>query len=775
MRKICAVLAALALAACGGGGGSNSGGGSATGLSVSFATSSLAFSYNEDEAPRSQVIRASASGTTDKDVLLGAEVQGNGISLPIQVAVDQSSRTASITVTPQPGLAPGVYSGTIKMLACADNACKVHHGGSPYSVPYTVTVNARLKASVASYGLAAAQSASTTANFTFTAQPGATVSSSIEYDGAQSGWLAAQVVGNTVQLQGSAVGLPAGTYQAYVVLNAQPGGQRVRVPVSLTVSEGVVSVEGVSLKVDSAVTVPNMQGTVPLSLAIGASAKTWSASSDRAWLKVSDASGTFPATLTWTIDPLQFAQLDNNAIYKANIRVATDTMLERTITFEVQKALAEIKGLDSVALLAGQSGDLMLYGNGFSRLNGTGNFLSISGAQPASVNILSDNVIRVSLPANSAGQYLVSLRHASGLYSPQKVVQVNASENFAYQTLNTEGRKTTLVWDSVSKSAFVVNSTMKSVMRYAAVNGTFQLANTRSFPAVDGIAMTPDRTSLVVQSNGNTIYKLSPTDLSTQQTLILSTGSGYSEEFNVPLPITGDNRLMHANYGWIDLENASATQITFESNTYTHGNLAQWAAISGNGFRAMRSASGRVTPSDPLHHLDLVDGKFKTYPGSNTPFFYEYAVDYAGNNWAFNGQVFDFDLRLKGSFKLPSGWMSNRQVFSRNGARLYLFAQSTAAGTKPRVYVFDTSQQLSTTTEFPVVGFIEFDDLPNCPYDPYAGYYAGCYAFNTQIALSDDEQTFFLAGDKKFVVLPIPSNLRSTTANKLAPMLKVKL
>lgn len=772
MKRIFSLVFALTLSACGGGSSSSS----PTGLSVSFSMSSLAFSYVEGGAIRSQTIQASVSGKTDKDILIGAEVSGTGITTPIEVAVNEKAGTAAITVFPQGGLPAGTYSGTIKLLACADAYCKVHHGGSPFSVPYTVTVSPGLKLAVSGVSIGAAQTGSATSSVDYRVPAGAAISTSITYAGGQTDWLSAQVAGNAVQLQASAGHMPLGTYQATLTVSAPSINQSATIPVKFTVATGLVVPDSASLNVDSSTTAQQMQGQVPVAMAAGATAQTWTASSDQPWLKLAQTSGTFPATATWSIDQAAFSALANNARYKANIRFATDnSQLERTYVLDVYKALAEIKSLDSVALLAGQSGDVMLYGAGFDRLPSGSNAIAVAGIQPSAVSILSDKVIRVSLPGMSAGTYNVALKHASDATTPTKAIRVNGSESFSYQVFDTEGQKLTMVWDSVSKSAFVLNATMKSVMRYAAVNGTFQLAATRSFAGVDSIAMTPDRTALVLQSNYYTIYKLSPTDLSTQKMFVLSSGSSPSQT-GVSLPITGDNRLMHPSRGWIDLDTGAASPLVIDPASQFYADYhADWAAVSGNGLRVMRPDSGRVTPHSPIFHLDLVSGKFVAYPHNESPFFYRYAVDYAGNSWAFNNQVVDFGLNLKGSFKLPTGWSGNEQVFSRNGSRLYIYAQKASSTEKPRVYAFDTSQTLTTTTEFPIVGYVEVADLPNCPYNPNGGYNDQCYTFNTKIAISDDDQTMFIAGDKKFIVLPIPSNLRATPQVQLAPLVKIRL
>jgi hypothetical protein len=771
MPKILSLLLVLALAGCGGGG--DSGGTptstvppapapSATGLSVSFDKSSLNFEYSEGSTPPSQVVLATASGTTDKDILMGAEVTGSGIATPIRVVVDMVARTATITVVPAAGLASGTYSGSIKMLACADQACTVQHKGSPHTVNYTITVRPGLKPSATSLNLAATETgASSISTITFTPPAAnASVTASVNYLNGVAGWLNTQVSGTSLQVQASAAALSAGTYQANLLLSAPSSGQTVTIPVSLTVGSGLTVPETASIQVDSAVTAQQLQGSIALALAPGATATTWSASSDQAWLKLTRSSGSFSTQPAWTIDAAAFNALPNNAHYTAKVQVTTDSRLPaRTYTLDAHKALAEIKGLDALALLAGQGGDVLVYGNGFSSLSAGLNGVSVSGVQPKAASVLGDKVLRLTLPAVPAGSYAVTLKSASGMATASKNIVVTGSSTYSYQAFDTQGLKATLVWDAVSKSAFVVNGTLKSVMRYADVNGRFQLVTTRSFPAVDSIAMTPDHTALVLQSGFNTIYKLSPADLSTIATFNLGNFGGMVDYYSTPLTIMGDNRLMHPLFGWVDLDTGATSPLSYDIDRYYRGAPAGWGAVSGDGMRMLRPDSGMISPSGPMYHTDVASGKFAAYNSSLTPFFYRYAVNHDGSVWWVERDVVDFDLNLRGRAVLPDDWVGNRAAMSRDGTRLYEYTQSPTAGTKPRIYVFDTSQVQTTQVNMPVLGYIEFADLPNCPYDGNRGSYEGCQTFETHIAISDDGKTLFVAGDRKFVVVPIPASM----------------
>ena len=785
MNKILSLMLVFALSACGGGGGGDSGAvgvtptptptpttptpvptptptptSPATGLSITFNKSSLSFDYNEGTAPQAQVVLATAVGNTDKDILIGAELVGKGIQTPIGIAVDRANRTGTITVVPESGLAPGQYSGSIKMLACADQACTTQHGGSPYTITYSIVVRPVLSASVTALNMAVTETGTSEISTIPFTSPSATgdILATINYLSAQTGWLTTRITGNTVQVQASGQRLNAGTYQATVLLSVPSNGQAVTIPVKLTVGTGLTVPDGASISVDSATKVAQLQGSIPLAIAPGAAATTWIASSNVAWLKLARSTGDFSTSPAWSIDALAFSALTNNTRHTAEIRITTNSSLPaRVFKLDVNKALAEIKSLDALGLLAGQSGDILVYGSGFNKLVAGPEGVSISDVQASAVTVMSDKVLRISLPAMLADSHTVVLKSASGITTAGKNIIVTGESTYAYQALDTEGAASTVIWDAASKSAFVANRTLKSVTRYAEENGRFKPAATRIFSALDSIAMTPDHTALVVQAGYDVIHKVSPVTLETVVSHTLGSSSIQPQIYTQPLTIMGDNRLMQPERGWVDLDTGVVSPALFATAGAGH-TAAAWGIVSGDGMRMIRPDSGTTTPAGAMFHADVLgDSKFISYKTALLPYFYRATASHDGSVWSLQGKVVDFDLNLLGYAKLPDDWVSSLGVMTRDGTRLYHYAQSVTAGIKPRIYVFDTSKATTTEANLPVLGYVEFDDLPNCPYGPNSGAYGNCHTFETSMAISDDGKALFIVGDKKFVVLPIPS------------------
>lgn len=106
-------------------------------------------------------------------------------------------------------------------------------------------------------------------------------------------------------------------------------------------------------------------------------------------------------------------------------------------------------------------------------------------------------------------------------------------------------------------------------------------------------------------------------------------------------------------------------------------------------------------------------------------------------------------------------------AMSRDGTRAYVYAlHANAIGTYsepdpvvhlPRVYVFDTSSRLTTTVDYPILGFIELADYPSCraTQGPTA-----CEPYVFTLHLSADDRTLMVVGDRRLVVAPVPDALR---------------
>ncbi|HSY29690.1 MAG TPA: hypothetical protein VK832_19420, partial [Burkholderiaceae bacterium] len=325
----------------------------------------------------------------------------------------------------------------------------------------------------------------------------------------------------------------------------------------------------------------------------------------------------------------------------------------------------------------------------------------------------------------------------------------------AYQALTTQGNAPSIiVWDAVSSSAFVASGATGSIQRYGVVNGQFQLITSRSFGVIDGIAMSPDHSALIMQSGGLTVYKLSPTDLSTIAQFKLTNTSdnaipNFSNGGRVPLPVMGDNRLFNFYAGWVDLNTGVASPTNLLG--YQETSLVNFNPVSGNRQRMLWPDNLPISASRQMFEDDLENPGFKESSNRLTysP-FNNYVVSHDGNTWSFNTYVYDFNMDLLGQYALPTSWLSVGQAMSRSGQRLYAYA--TSYNNNPRIYVFDTSAPDPTTGKYAIVGYIPVNIIQNCTDD-------ACDALVSALTITDDDQTLLLAGTGNFVAQPIPATL----------------
>ncbi len=134
------------LTACGGGGGA----GEATGpgvpapniTSVSVDRGSVALTWEHGATDTVALVVLNASSTVPTPLFVGASTAGGQVDPnigQIDVALPSATR-ANVRISPQVGLAPGNYKGTVVLKACIDAACSQQYGGSPINVAYAFTV-----------------------------------------------------------------------------------------------------------------------------------------------------------------------------------------------------------------------------------------------------------------------------------------------------------------------------------------------------------------------------------------------------------------------------------------------------------------------------------------------------------------------------------------------------------------------------------------------------------------------------------------------------------
>ena len=766
------------LGACGGGGGGGAGS-DAPEMQVSFDTSSLSLETTEgfEDASGSKVIKASASGVPDnQSVYVGAIVEGQGIRSPVEVNVDPASRTATVLVRADPALAAGTHAGQLRLLACKDPACQVHLGGSPHVVKFTTTIKARLKASDTSLALAAPElGVSEPKLLTVTKSADMAVVPSVLYPpGQPAGWLSVVPDPSGFRLQAESGPARLGTYQATLALSVADARQNIQVPVTLNVSAGLLLPANLDLRLTSVSAASQRQGEVAVQPAPRVTVAAWAASSSVPWLVVDTPSGAPGSPVRWHIAPELFADLANKQVHEGALTIEGAGLSAHTIAVRLNKDAAEITAVDRLAVLAGEAGEVLLFGENFDQLADPLQSLSIAGATPTSGQLLSPRVISVQVPGLSAGDHAVTLGTASGLPTRSRKLQVLEPQTRGYQAVTTEGTKAASVWDAASQTLFVVNRTLGSLMGFR-LGGTVAAPTTniitRSLPNLRNIALGRDG-SLLALVAPDTLLTLSTQDLSTLRTRQTGAAAAPVME-SLPLAVTGEDKLWYASgSGFNDLASYDLVSDKLETVRGSDGFSffsGPWAGVSANGQRMLMPQSASLSPAPAMLRRDALDGVLSPFPSSAPlDFFFRYSSDRRGKRWLLEGQeVRDFDLGVEGRTTLPTDWFGVQSAMSRDGTRAYVYAlHSNAIGTfrepdpivhLPRVYVFDTSSPLTTSVDYPILGFVELADYSSCraTQGPTA-----CEPFVFTLHLSSDDRTLMVVGDRRLVVAPVPDTLR---------------
>jgi hypothetical protein len=774
---------AASLSACGGGGGGGSPGAAGGGeLQVNFDTANLSLLQTEGlpDATGSKVINASASGGDGKErIYVGTQVEGQGVKPPVRVDLNADMRTAIITAQADAALPPGTYASRLILLACKDAACNTHVRGSPFTVNVTTTIAPRLKASSNTLALASPElGVSEPQAMTVTAAPGMNVTSEVIYPPGQTGgWLRVTADPAGFHLQAESGTLRLGTFTAKLLLKVSDPRQDLEIPVSLNVTAGLVVQAGLDLRITSTSPVSASRGEVAVLPKPSVNVPSWAASSSVPWLVVDTASGAPGNPVRWHIEPAGFASLANKQVHAGTLTIAGAGLSAQSVAVTLDKDVAELLAVDRLAALSGEAGEVLLYGTNFDQLAAPLQSLSITGASAYSAQRLSSQVIRATVPALTAGERAVTLMTASGLPTRSASLQVLEPRAHGYQAVTTEGSKGASVWDAASQTLFVVNRTLGSLMGFrlgGSVTAPAATTITRSIPNLRNIALGRDG-SLLALVSPDTLLTLSTQDLSTLRTRSTGAVVGQAME-SLPLAVTGENKLWYASsdgaWGNLAIYDLVRDQVEIVQGTGGSGYSfysGPWGGVSANGRRMLMPQTGSLNPRPPMLRRDAVDGALTKFPSSEPlSFFYRYSSDRRGTRWLLDGlAVYDFDLGIGGRTTPPASWFGVQSAMSRDGTRAYVYTlHERAIGTYsepspieylPRIYVFDTSLPMTTTLDYPVLGYVELADYPSCraTQGPVA-----CEPYVFTMHLSSDDRTLMVVGDRRLVVAPVPDNLR---------------
>ncbi len=757
----------LVLAACGGGGGGG-GGSSNNGLRLSVDSSRVNLTVLEG-APAGQgaqtVTARLSGGSGNESVFIGVEATGQGVLLPIGVTIDTVARTGVATVAPNAALAAGSYNGTLRVLACLDAACSSPISGSPFVINYGTTVQPRFKASVNNLAFAAAESvqaAAQTLTLTFPAGVSA-ATHTVRYSGTASGWLRVEPSGSSYTVR-PAADLLAGSYSASIEFDAGTTQPRVTVPVQHVVSAGLVVTPLVETRITSTSPASANSGAVAVDVAPGVAAGTWTASTTSPWLRLASTTGALGTPLQWSIDPEGFRALPNGASADAQVAVAAGTSLSpQVLTLRLSKDVAEFQGIDTLAVLAGEPGEVLIHGRLLDEA-GLQQRVVASGFTPGALTVRSPQLLSLQVGALAAGSYTLTLPTASGLPTRTVALQVLAAVDRGAQVVATTGLKAAAQWDPITQSLFVHNTSQSSVMRFQLFGSVAQpgaTVSSRVIAGLMGIALSPDRRSVIAITATGTLLRLSTQDLSTQTSTELGRTVAEGTSVGMPIMVTGDQRLLMSQGSqwagalYVDLETDRVLSLPTGNFTFYGG---PWGRVSPNGQRALIVQTAGLSPAPPLLRRDAADGVLAPVVGSAPSFFYRAASDRRGTRWVLDGRVYTYDMVQQGMLQPvpPDGWFGQEAVMSRDGSRTYLYTRN-AVLSQSRIFVLDTGAALGTGYIYPTLGTLEPWLEPSCSNQVQN---ESCNGYATRLVLTDDDRTLLAIGDRQLAVVPIPAHLR---------------
>lgn len=676
--------------------------------------------------------------------------------------------TVQLTTKPMP---PGNYSGSLSL----------NIPGRTIDVPVSYTVQAdaatrtQFTSDVASFSytaLAGAAAGNRVVNLTLPSWT-TELSGEIVYSSGQD-WLTLSKSGERAYtLSASAAELAAGTYYATLKLRSGYLTSPLSLPVTLTVGVANWSIVGnTSFTVDATTTSAAQSSALQINLP-GLPAQGWSATSGASWLKLVNTSGTTGGQLQAMLDTTAMLALRNSGTYQADVTIssASGKVAPTKVGFTLTKNLPEVNFASPHLRMPNESGPLILRGHGFDRLPDLTSALQVSGAKVTGITRVSDTQLLLQVAGSAAGNATFSVANALGVATGSATMKVVAPAAYAYKVVDTAGIKGGLVYDEERQSVYTANKTLGSVMRFAHAGGAWTVTSA-SLPTIESVAMSPDGASLVATATNGKVVLLDPITLATQASYPVPVGytrdnayyyggyiSGY--EFN------SSPTLVMANNGKAFFQGSSGfpsdglsyfdlTSRTYGAITTPYKNFYVSSGpnlgMSGDGSRLLFGYQSNDS-QNIMQYMDTADQTIKSN-SAGIAYWYDSAQSLRGERISDGGyKVWDKAFNLIGNIVLPDGYYGRGTVFSPEGNRLYVVAYN---GASQRVYALDTSVRLITTTDLPVLGYVDLDDAPACNTGGCGGWPQG--------AISADGKTLFILSDKKLMVTPIPTALKPTAA-----------
>ncbi len=598
---------------------------------------------------------------------------------------------------------------------------------------------------------------------------------SIRYaEGGPTGWLSATPIAGGLAVSASAAALPQGSYTATLVLTPAAPATVLEVPIALSVGPGLVRPADVGIAVHAETTAAALSGSAAVQVAQGAN-RGWTATADRPWLRLTNAAGTTGSSaVAWTVDSAALALLDNFAEHAASITITADTPVYTPVSFRVSvdKRLPEVQFLGPHTVVAGRTTRLSVRGRGFLAVADIGARLAAAGLPSSGLTRLSDSELRLDVAPGAEAVFAVGVGNALTLAPATAALSVVPPRSYAYAAIASAGAKRAVVVDAVRQAVYAVNVENETLNRLR-FDGSSWVLDAVSVPAILDAGVTPDNRGLIVTATPGTLRLLNPATLATEFTLAVPGGLARNltyTGYGIASTNDGHSWLPAGDTGWNELlrfDHRTRTLLPRPAQpdlpTSFYG--GPWAMVSRDGSTMAVVQSGSISPSPPALVWRASDPLLRIN-GAGLSFFYEAGWSDDGSRIAIDGyEVRDGDFGLVGRLVLDGEaggpWVTLGTTVSPDGRRSYVLAYADGAfyggAQKPVVFVFDSSTRDAATSVLPLVGRFELADYPGC-----RSFTTGdCPTVRPRMAIAPDGRTLFIAGNERFLVVPVPEALRT--------------
>lgn len=584
-----------------------------------------------------------------------------------------------------------------------------------------------------------------------------------------SGWLSLRPNATGYEVTASAVGLAKGSYSANLrIFHPQRSYDPVVVPVSFTIGQGLVQPAGRQLKVTATTTEVQLAGSAAIDLASGPPVN-WTATVNRPWLRLTRSSGASGTPVAYAVDLPQLAAMANFSADTATVTVTPAAAGMTPVSFDIAltKEIPELHFAGPYLVVAGKAAQVRLRGRGLVADAPLSTYLDNGGTNPTSVVRVSDSQLLMQLPGLAAGSYVLRFKNALGFTPDQVRIQAVAPRTYAAAAVATGGHPMTMVYDAAREAVFMADMEAQKLVRLKHDGTGGWTRSTVPFAGgVRNLGMAPDGSSLVVASNA--VSLVDPDTL--QTTFQVGSGMVFSPTFNYlsfGIPATNDGRswLAVGDY-WNELtyfDHRTRSLVVLEPGHehWYHG--GPWMVASGDGERMVLVQSASISPRPPVLYYDASNPVLKSNP-AGLEYSYEMSLSGSGDRLAIyqdTPNVYDADFHLIGRVVLPTPYSSiASMVMSPDGTRLYVLTYRwyASASELPIVVTYDTSVSPAVGSDLPVVGQFTITQRPSCV-DPNG---SNC-GYQARGTISPDGRTLFYAGDKYFVVAPIPAESAQTS------------